>query len=139
VALARPHVSAVTVNTYTGGTAWVLNTDYSLDATSGMITILSVSKGTRIEVDYTYAATNIVPMFKDTQKERWIKFVGLNTANSNKVVTVELYRVVFDPANTFDLINDEIAQFELTGSVLYDSTRDANSILGGFGRIIQEQ
>lgn len=139
VALSRPHVSAVTVNTAPGGAAWVLNTDYSLDAASGMITILSVAKGTAIEVDFTYAATDIVPMFKDTQQERYLRFVGLNTANANKVVTVELYRVVFDPASTFDLINDELAQFELNGSVLYDSTRDANSILGGFGRIIQEQ
>jgi hypothetical protein len=139
VALASPHVSAVTVNTYTGGTAWVLDTDYSLDAVAGMITILSISKGTRIEVDYTAAASNIVPMFKDVMPERYLRFVGLNTANSNKVVTVELYRVAFDPANTFDLINDEIAQFELSGSVLYDSTRDANSVLGGFGRIVEAQ
>lgn len=139
VALANPHVSAVTVNTNPAGAAWVLGTDYTLDAAAGMITILSIAKGTRIEVDYTYAATDIVPMFKDTQKERYIRFVGLNTANANKSVTVELYRTVFDPASDFDLINDELAQFELTGSVLYDSTRDANSTLGGFGRIIQEQ
>ncbi len=139
VALASPHVSAVSVNTYTGGTAWVLNTDYSLDAVAGMITILDISKGTRIEVDYTAAASNIVPMFKDVMPERYLRFVGLNTANSNKVVTVELYRVAFDPANTFDLINDELAQFELSGSVLYDSTRDANSVLGGFGRIVEAQ
>lgn len=139
VALARPHVSAVAVNTAGAGAAWVLNTDYSLDAAAGMITILSVAKGTAIEVDYTYAATDIVPMFKDVQKERYLRFVGLNTANSNKVVTVELYRVAFDPASTIDLINDELAQFELSGSVLYDSARDANSILGGFGRVITEQ
>ena len=140
VALGSPHVTSVAVNTYSGGTAWVLDTDYSLDATAGLITILSVSKGTRIEVDYTPAASTVVPIFKDVSKERYIRFVGLNTANSNTPVTVELYRVAFDPASTIDLINDELAQFELAGSVLYDSTRDTgnqNSVLGGFGRIIQ--
>lgn len=140
VALGSPHVTSVAVNTYTGGTAWVLDTDYSLDASAGMITILSVSKGTRIEVDYTPAATTVVPIFKDIQKERYVRFVGLNTANSNKAVTVELYRVAFDPASTIDLINDELAQFELTGSILYDSGRDTggqSTVLGGFGRIIE--
>ncbi len=63
----------------------------------------------------------------------------LNTANINKGTVVELYRVVFDPVSDFDLINDELAQFELTGSVLYDDTRNLDPVLGGFGRLVQEQ
>lgn len=141
VALANPLVNTASVNvTNVGaGTAWVENTHYRVDYDSGMITVLSTAIGTAFEVDYTYKAKDIVPMFRDTQVERFVRFAGLNTANSNKPVTVELYRVVFDPASSLDLINDELAQFELNGSVLYDSGRDGNSVLGGFGRIITEQ
>lgn len=141
VALAKPLITpaSVSVTNVGAGAAWTEGTHYSVDYNAGMITVLSTAIGTAFEVDYGYRATNNVPMFKDTQVERYIRFAGMNTANANKPVTVELFRVVFDPASDFDLINDELATFELTGSVLYDSTRDAQAALGGFGRIIEEQ
>jgi hypothetical protein len=141
IALAHPFLTAPPViNTNPAGTLWVLNTDYTYDATAGMITIVSISKGTRIETDYTYATVDVVPMFEAPQVERYMRFAGLNTANANKPVTVELYRVVFDPVGNVDLINDDLVQFELTGSVLYDSGRDTTSgtdLYGGFGRVVQ--
>lgn len=121
-----------------GASTLVAGTHYKIDYGSGMVTILSTALGTQpYSISYSYDSEDIVPMFRQSQEERFLRFAGLNTANSNKPVIVELYRVVFDPVGNIDLINDEFAQFEIEGSVLYDSTRDGNSSLGGFGRIIQ--
>lgn len=114
-------------------------THYKVDKSGGIVTMLAVPGTQPYKATYTYLAEDVVPMFRQAPVERFLRFVGLNTANSDKPVIVELYRVIFDPAGNIDLINDEFAQFELEGSVLYDSTRDAvvSPILGGFGRIIQ--
>ena len=135
-----PNASALTLKA--GATTLVLNTDYTVDLPTGRITILSISAsgptGTDdLTVDYTAAAYESVTMFRDAQKPRALKFVGLNTADSERAVIVDLYNVIFDPATNFDLINDEVAQFELEGSVLYDTTRATDATLGGFGRVIQ--
>ena len=133
-----PSVSAVTVKA--NSTSLTLNTDYKLDATTGRIEILSIanmgSTGS-LNVDYTAAAYESVIMFKDANKERALRFEGLNTADSERPVQIELYRIIFDPAGNLDVINDELAQFEIEGSVLVDTTRVNDATLGGFGRIIQ--
>lgn len=121
----------------TAGTP-TLGTHYSVDKKGGMVTILSLAGLTQpLNATYTHLNKDVVPMFETGQVERFLRFSGLNTANSNKGAVVELYRVVFDPVTNFDLITDELAQYELTGSVLYDDTRDLDATLGGFGRIIQ--
>lgn len=139
VQLAHPIVSALSVHDSAGSPATlVLNTDYSVDLNAGMIKILNLGSYTQpFLVNYTYGALDTVQLFKDSAKERYLRFIGLNTANSNTAVYVDLYRVVFDPAGDLELINDALAQFTLTGSILYDSVRDADSTLGGFGKIIQ--
>lgn len=133
-----PNISSFTVRANV--TSLTQNTDYSIDAASGRITILSItnmgSTGT-LNVNYTAAAYESVVLFKDANKERALRFVGLNTADSNRQVLVELYRVIFDPAQNLDIINDELAKFEVEGSVLVDTNRFSDATLGGFGRVIQ--
>lgn len=130
-----PLISSVVVNA-TAGTP-TLNTHYTVDANGGMIEFISLAGLTQpLNVDYNYAANTKVQFFKDSSKERFLRFSGLNTANSDEAVVIELYRVVFDPVGNLDLLSDELAQFDVEGSVLYDSTRATDSTLGGFGRII---
>lgn len=139
VALANPIIDEIAAFTVaaTAGTP-VLGTHYSVDKKAGMVTILSLSGLTQpLNASYTHLAKTSVQMFKAGQIERYLKFSGLNTANSNAGAVVELYRVVFDPVSNFDLITDDLAQYELSGTVLFDSTRDLDSTLGGFGRLIQ--
>jgi len=135
-----PNASSVVVKA--GSTTLALNTDYSLVTTEGwakitIITIANMGVTGNLTVDYSSAAHESVVLFKAPNVERAVKFVGLNTADSSRIVNVELYRVIFDPAANVALINDELAQFELTGSVLVDTTRVNDATLGGFGRVIQ--
>lgn len=133
-----PTAAATTTSPATAPITLTAGTHYRVDKGAGMVTMLNVAGFTQpFKANYSYMAEDIVPFFREAQTERFLRFSGLNTANSNKPVVVELYRVVFDPVGTLDLINDEFATFEIEGSILYDSSRDSNSALGGFGRIIQ--
>lgn len=142
VSLAHPLIASTPTPTIVDSTGspltLVAGSDYSIDYATGMVTIIDPTGFVQpFKANYTFESEDIVPFFKQPVKERFLRFGGLNTANSDKHVSVELYRVVFDPVGNLDLINDELAQFEIEGSALYDETRDSNSALGGFGRIIQ--
>lgn len=134
-----PNISTVVLkDSATPTAATIPTTDYTVDLTTGQIT-MKVATGTYkapLKVDYSAAAYESVQLFKAANPERSIRFSGLNTAAVNAPVTVELYRIIFDPTANINLINDELAQFELTGSVLFDATKNADPTLGGFGRII---
>jgi hypothetical protein len=140
VQLAHPFIKSSPLPTITnqaGSTTLVAGTDYTLDYVGGIVTILSTTVTAQpYKANYSYQGEDIVPMFRQSQQERFLRFSGLNTANSDAPTVVELYRVVFDPVGNFDLINDELASYELEGTVLFDTARDTNAALGGFGRII---
>jgi hypothetical protein len=130
--------AAFTIIDSTGSPITLTNgTHYTVDKNAGVVTILALTGIQPYKATYTHLTKQDVPMFESGQQERFLKFSGLNTANSLKGAVVELYRVVFDPVSNFDLITDDIAQYEITGSVLYDSVRKVDPLLGGFGRIVQ--
>lgn len=139
VALANTNLTSFTSLVDSAGSPLTLTqgTHYTVDLSGGMVTILAIPGTQPYKASYVHATKDVVPMFEANQEERFLRFSGLNTANANKGAVVELYRVVFDPVSNFDLITDELGQYELTGSVLYDDTRDLDATLGGFGRIIQ--
>jgi hypothetical protein len=139
--LKNSNLSALTSITDSAGSPASLtegaSADFTKDLASGRITLRSVGSYTQpFKANYTYGAGTIVTAFTSGVKERALIFEGLNTANSNKKVRVEIYRVIFDPVQNFDLINDELAQFEIEGTALYDTTRATDASFGGFARII---
>ncbi len=114
-------------------------THYNIISThGGIVQIVNVGSFTQpFKLNYTPVAKDMVTMFEGSSAtERFVRFVGINTANADDPVTVDLYRTIFDPTGNLALINDELGQFELTGTVLFDATRDLDSTLGGFGRVI---
>lgn len=114
-------------------------TNYVVEsAQGGIIRFVNVGSFTQpFKLNYTPVAKDIITMFEGSSStERFLRFVGLNTANADDPVIVDLYRLIFDPTGNLALINDELGQFELTGTALFDSTRDLDSTLGGFGRVI---
>lgn len=135
---AKPVISSVVVKDSNGSPVTLtLGTHYEItDAKAGLIKFLNVASHTQpYKVDYSNGLVDNIPLFTQGLVERWLRFVGLNGANSDKKVMVDLYRVSFDPLRQFDLIADDIAKFELNGSVLYDSTKVGDAVLGQFGRV----
>ena len=78
-----------------------------------------------------------IGIFTQPLPERFLRLEGVNTAASNAKVLIELYRVAFDPLKKFDIISNDLNKFELEGSLLADSTKPYDAVLGQFGRIVQ--
>lgn len=138
--LARQFVSSVVVRD-SAGTPAVLTegTHYRVHAAQGAIEFLSVGTFTQpFLVDYAYGAAERVGMFRAPQPEVWVRFDGVNTADANKPVIVDLYRVSLQPTQDLSLISDELQQFELAGRVLADQSKPVDGPLGQFGRIIMQ-
>jgi hypothetical protein len=137
--LANQFVSSVTVKDSAASPATLTEgTHYKVHAEQGAIELLNVTGFTQpFKVDYSYGAAKRLTMFKSAQPEVWLRFDGLNTADGNKRVIVDLYRVVLSPSKDFSLIGDELQKFDLSGRVLADTTKDDTGPLGLFGRVIQ--
>lgn len=84
---------------------------------------------------YTKGAAVRTAMFKTAQPELWLRFDGINTADQNKRVIVDLYKVSIDRPGDLSLIGDDLQKFELSGMVLADTSKEPDGELGQFGRI----
>lgn len=137
--LANQFVSSVVVKDSAASPATLTaGTHYKVHAEQGAIELLNITGFTQpFKVDYSYGAAKRLAMFKSAQPEVWLRFDGLNTADSNSRVIVDLYRVVLNPTKDLSLIGDDIQKFELSGRVLADTTKSDTGPLGLFGRVIQ--
>lgn len=137
VALSKPNVSAVVVTDVGGVITYILGSNYTINAEAGSINILDsaaqalatnpITEGQLLEVDYTFTAHDKMNAFTTAAPERWLRFEGLNTADGNKPVIVNIYKFRFDPFAELALINDEFAQFVVEGEVLSDATKTSGS------------
>jgi len=137
--LKYPEVSAVVVKDSAGSPATLtLGTHYEIaSANHGTLKILNLAAFVQpFKVDYTYGAHDRVAMFLADPDELFVRFEGVNTADGNKPVLLELYRVLFDPLKELASISDDLGALDLSGSALYDATRVADTVLGQFGQFI---
>lgn len=122
-----------------GSTTLTQGTDYEIvDAAFGQIRILTAQAGhatNLLTISYTYTSRTQVVLFNAANTERYIEFHGKNAANGDKKFYCELYRILLDPAKDFNLLQDEVAKFDLEGTVLNDSTKSGDANLGTFGRV----
>jgi hypothetical protein len=140
---ADQEVNTVVITDSTGSPKTLTaDTNYELDADAGMITMLDISTGGAftgpLKAAYKRTAIARNKMFGAAAVEYWLRFVGLNTAVSGSPkVIVDLYRVRMSPTAEVGLINDDVAQFTLSGSVLMDTTKTLAGDFGQFGRMIK--
>jgi hypothetical protein len=138
--LAKQNVSSVVVKD-SAGTPEVLPAEQvQINAKHGSLVILDKTTGgpyvEPFTVDYAYGGASSTAMFTQPLPERWIRFEGLNTADSNREVVIDLYRVAINPAKELSIITEELLKFELSGQVLADTLKPAAGELGQFGRIV---
>ena len=138
--LARQNVSAVVVRDASPTPQVLPATQYSLNARHGSLSINDITEGgpfvQPFQVSYSFGAAQSTAMFTQPLPERWIRFEGLNTANANREVVIDLYRVSINPTRELSLISDELMRFELSGRVLADLSRPSDGDLGQFGRMV---
>jgi hypothetical protein len=135
-------ITAPTLVVNMGGTALVLDTDYTLNADMGSVTWLPASTlvppnsvpltgtglATPVSINYNYASwTGKLEAFTASIREYSVRFEGLNTANDRAPVLVTLHRVSMNAGRVFDLIAARSGTFELDGMLLMDSTRNGTT------------
>ncbi|MFN3297758.1 hypothetical protein [Caldimonas sp.] len=138
--LAHQNVSAVQVQDSDSPPKTLPAAQYQVHAKHGSLLILDATTGgpytEPFTVDYAYGAASRTAMFTQALPERWIRFEGLNTADGNREVVIDLYRVAINPAKELSIITDELLKFELSGQVLADLTKPIGGDLGQFGRLV---
>lgn len=114
----------------------ILDTDYTLDAETGKVTALvDIDVSPNKLASYNYADPASVSMLSAAQQEYAVMFEFINKADSNNKGSIELYRVRFDPPTNMDFLSDELQVLQLVGTVLADTTKDADDTeFGQFGR-----
>lgn len=138
--LAMQNVSAVLIQDSDVVPKELAGDQYSVNAKHGSVVIQDATTGgpyvEPFSVDYAYGAANVTAMFTQPLPERWIRFEGLNTADGNREVVIDLYRVAINPAKELSIITDELLKFELSGQVLADLSKPVGGDLGQFGRLV---
>lgn len=138
--LVKQNVSSVVIKDSSPTPKTLPASQYQLNAKHGSLLINDITTGgpyvEPFKADYAYGAAQSTAMFTQPLPERWIRFEGLNTADSNREVVIDLYRVAINPAKELSVITDELLKFELSGQVLADTLKPAAGDLGQFGRIV---
>lgn len=138
--LANPFVSSVSIVDSAGTPKTLPSTQYTVHENQGAITFNDITTGgpytQPFKVSYTRAGSKRVAMFRSAQPEVWLRFDGLNTADGNKPIILDLYRVAITPTRDLSMISEELQRFELTGRVLADLTKINDAALGQFGRVL---
>lgn len=120
-ALAYPKVSTVVVKK--GATTLVANTDYTVDAASGVITILpgstqvSGSTGVALTVDYAHAKATVIQGFTEGLKDYSLYFAGKSRFD-NLSQRATIHRVALDLAATLSLIGTGVNKLVVKGKLL---------------------
>jgi hypothetical protein len=108
----------------------VLNTDYTINAVVGSLSWIGIQIGAwglPVEIDYTWAAYVRVDAFtQSVAPERYLRFEGINTVDGKNVI-VEIFKAQFDPLTGYGLINEELAQLTMQGSLLADTLQVGGS------------
>lgn len=116
-----------------------LNTNYTIeDAATGRIKLVNVAGFTQpFKAAYSYAARNDLGVFTTAAPERWVRYEGINLANNNKRVVVDIFRAKVNPQSGLPLISEsEAGGYDLTGQILADDKRSLSDPLGVYFRII---
>jgi hypothetical protein len=133
---ATGRVSAVVLS----GGGKIPSSQYTVDA-SGVVVFSDISGITApVTASYTEAAARQIGIFKNAAPEVCVRIDGLNTATlvsgDFERTIVETFKTRLDPAENFNLINDEFGTLVINGSALVDTLKAAASPTGQFARFI---
>jgi hypothetical protein len=135
--LAHPKVSGLTLRDSAATPATLADgTQYTADQDFGAIQLLNLTGLTPpLRASYSFGDIAEIGLFTQPLPERYVRLEGINTAQGNAKVLVELYRVAFDPLKELALISNDYNKFELEGSLLADTSKPHDALLGQFGRL----
>ena len=133
--LANSNITLLTITDNASTTVDPL--DYVVDMAYGTIEMVNMKTyKLPMKASYTKGVVDVVPFFTEAVKEVALLFEGINTADDNRKVRAELYRVALDPTKELGLITEDFGQFTLEGTALIDSSKGEDPLFGKFGRMV---
>ncbi len=131
------NISALTITDSAASPVTVDPDQYKADLAYGTIELLDLTGITLpLTASYTKGVVEVVPFFTEPIKEVAVLFEGINTADENKKVRAELYRVALDPTKELGLITEAFGQFMIEGTAMIDNTKGDDPLFGKFGRMV---
>lgn len=135
--LKNGNITSLTITDSATTPATVAPSKYVVDLAYGTVEMLDVAGLTLpLKAAYTKGVVEVVPFFTQGVQEVALLFEGINTADSNKKVRAELYRVALDPTKELGLITENFGQFVIEGTTLIDETKGEDPLFGKFGRMV---
>ncbi|CAN5754092.1 hypothetical protein BH11PSE12_BH11PSE12_08300 [soil metagenome] len=127
------------VITDSAATPVVLNASkYTVDPDYGSIVFNDVAVAVQpFKAAYTHAELENVAVFTAAQPEVFLRYEGINLAEGNTPIVVELYKVNTEPLKELALITTKLAELDINATVLIDSTKPVSDEMGQFGRILK--
>lgn len=122
-------------------TVYVENTDYVINRSSGMLFFpptSTITDGASLRANYSCGATEKISAFTGVQNPvYWLRFDGLNQAEDNKPVIIDVYAFRPKPIGSLELITEDFSQLDIEGMALYEDRMPDNTSDGRFFRIRQ--
>ena len=119
-----------------GATTYVEGTDYTLDLQSGFLEFpdsTTIPAGSTVKANYAAGASEVVGAFTEPNKNYYLLFNGLNTAEGNNPVKVRAFKVRFGTMEELPLINNEdVAEYKQEGTILIDPCQPVDGVHGQY-------
>ncbi|AUR95994.1 major tail protein [Vibrio phage 1.215.B._10N.222.54.F7] len=111
------------VNTDAGSIYWLTVEEQTAAGAANVITATDT-----VAVKYDHGEQKVLQGLETSNAPvRALRFEGLNTVENNSPVVVEIYKFETAPLAEYALINEEIANIELSGNALADNSRTKGS------------
>lgn len=125
LALERGGITSVTsIKTADDVTTYTATTDYVVYGDSIFIPATStIVDGSSVKITYKHAAQTQIEALVNAETSYAFRFEGLNTADGNKSVILDIFKVSVDPLKELSLIGDKQGEILLEGNVLLDDTK----------------
>ena len=121
-----------------GSPATLVNgTDYEIDLAAGMVKCLIATGTMPWKITGTSGAGTGVGLLQTRKFEKYLRFKGINIADGDNSVTVDLYKVQIKPSKDFQLLGsgNEPNKFEIEFEILKDSTKSTTATFGQLGDV----
>lgn len=114
----------------------VAGTHYELDAKTGRGRLLNITGLTGpVKVSGTPGTVKYVKMLSNVEIEKWIHITAKNTVNGMSRLSADFYLAKLSPAS-FQFINEGRGEAVLNCNIVSDPTKQIDSDLGTYGRIV---
>jgi len=130
-------VSVASITNAAGTVTYQAGTDYLINGRVVRVPLGSTLAETAIAINYVSGSGVEADLFGESFQEFYLYFNGKNTINGD-TITLELFKVSFDPATLGNLLGDEILQMTVPFDALWEPLQDTDENgdrLGGFGSI----